>query len=504
MELGLEVDDRPERGRRDGALAEELQRWLLAALYPFADGTSFDVLARALAPLGCRRADLAEVLAGMAASSLVSTKGADGTARYQVPEAGRANLGGQRWLASRLHGTARQHVAWCKELVSGADEALSCGPGQKRWLERLAPEQANLGAVLRFALRSGDTATAALVASELCAFWELRGPLQETRLLISEVLGAGAMPVGARARQGRRDHEEQLAVQALGAFQVLRSGKPVNLPPQVARLVKLVVVGHGQVHVEQAVESLWAEVPPKIGKRRLRNVLSKLSSHAGPLVVREGEVLRLGPRVTVDAYRFEAAAREALSALNGARGTDAIADALAAHGLYVGELLPEDRYEDFAIVARERLRWLHLRLLDTAGAAAAKAHDGATVERCLRAALEIDPTDEGRYLALARYLLSSGRPSAANHVLAMARELLSRLELPVTPALLRLDQALRAHAERASAPLPPVSGAPEGELAAHADLATAHPWGATLAEASAGRASEPRNLVGPVPGGQRG
>ena len=688
VEPGLEVDEHPEGARYDRAPAEEQGRWLLAALYPFTGGASFDAVARTLAPLGWRRVDLAQALASMAASSLVITQDVDGTARYEIPEAARASLGQERWLEGCLHEAARQHVAWCRDLVGGAEEALSCGPGQKRWLERLGLEQANLSAGLSFALRSGDIATAALLASELCAFWELRGPLQEARLLVSEVLSGGPLVVQARARlldglgrialrqgdcgtacsalqqaitaanaghsplasararshlglaelcsgradlarrvveqalaeldqldspadvarawstralialgqgrlgagladlerctalqvatgdlagwatsllyrslahlrakdadsvvkdahqaaqvfselgdqggmagcllvaaiatsagrpalslqlaglsqqlqrasgivpvpalpqmagtalhsakravgsragqllgrgatlsplevlaracqQGRLDDDEPLAVQALGAFQVLRSGKPVHLPPQVARLVKLVVVGGGQVHVEQAVESLWAEVAPKRGKRRLRNVLSKLSSAAGPLVLREGDALRLGPRVTVDAHRFECAARHALSALNGGGGADAIAEALAAHGLYAGELLPEDRYEDFAIVARERLSWLHLRLLDAAGAAAAEAEDGATVERCLRAALDIDPTDEGRYLALARYLISSGRLSAANQVLATARELLTRLELPVTPAVFRLEQELRAPAPSA-------------------------------------------------------
>jgi DNA-binding SARP family transcriptional activator len=685
MEPPLEVDEHPEGARYNRATAQETRRWLLAALYPFTGGASFDAVARTFAPLGWRRVDLAEALASLAASSLVITQDVDGTARYGIPEAARASLGQERWLEGRLQEAARQHVAWCRDLVGGAEEALSCGPGQKRWLERLGLEQANLSAGLSFALRSGDLATAALLASELCAFWELRGPLQEARLLITEVLSSGPLVVEARARlldglgrvalrqgdcatarsafrqairaanaghhplasararshlglaelcsgrqdlacrvveealaeleqldspadiarawstralialgqgrlsagfadlersialqvatgdlagsatsllyrslahlrgkdaesvvkdahqaaqvfselgdqggiagclsvaaiatsagrpalslqlaglsqqlqrasgtvpvpampqmagtaphsskravgsqggqllgrgatlsplealaqacqQGHLDDEEPLAVQALGAFQVLRGGKPVHLPPQVARLVKLVVAGGGQVHVEQAVESLWAEVAPKRGKRRLRNVLSKLSSTAGPLVLREAEALRFGPRVTVDAHRFECAARQALSALHGGGGTHAIAEALAAHGLYAGELLPEDRYEDFAIVARERLSWLHLRLLDATGAAAADADDGATAERCLRAALDIDPTDEGRHLALARYLVSSGRLSAANQVLANARDLLARLELPITPAVLQLEQILRAPA----------------------------------------------------------
>lgn len=266
--------------------------------------------------------------------------------------------------------------------------------------------------------------------------------------------GAALSPLEALARAagpteaGPDDGRPSAYVQALGGFQVLRDGKALLLPPQVARLVKLVIVGGGQVHVEQAAESLWPEVAPALGKRRLRNVLSKLRSAAGSLVARDTSTLRLGPRVEVDALRFEAAAREALGALSVGGGEGGIAKALEAHRLYSGDLLPEDRYEDFAIVARERLSWLHLRLLDAAASAAAEAHQDRTVEHCLRAALEIDPTDEDRYVALARHLMSRGRHAAASQVLAKAREVLTRLGLPASSALLRATVSPR-HEPRA-------------------------------------------------------
>jgi len=265
----------------------------------------------------------------------------------------------------------------------------------------------------------------------------LRSPL--------DALADACGPVGQE--QPDRD-QPQAFVQVLGGFQVLWGGAAVHLPPQVGRLVKLVAVSGGQVHVEQAIELLWPEVAPALGKRRLRNVLSKLTRAAGPLVVRAASTLRLGPGVTVDALRFEAAARRALSAARAQVGKDGIGEALAAHRLYSGELLPEDRYEDFAIVVRERLRWLHLRLLDAGAAAAAEAQDYRTAEDCLRAALEIDPTDEDRHVALARHIMSQGRLAAATQALATARTLLASLGLPVSPALLRTEQELLARSQR--------------------------------------------------------
>ena len=669
---------------QDDARADEVERGLLAALYLFPGGASFGTLARASGPLGWRQVEVAEALARLVAGSLVTLRALDGTARYEILGGARASLCGEQWAQDRLGEAARRHLAWCQDLVAEAEEALSCGPGQRAWLERLALEEANLSAGLGFALRSGDIAAAARLASGLCGFWELRGQLQEAATLISRVLCSGPLAAGARARlldgfgrlalrqghyeaarhafeqalgaataegaplalararahlglaelclgcpdlarsavaqalaeldqldspadlargystralvaledgcsgdaladldrstdlqvgtgdlagwatsllyrslaqllrkdadgavrdarqaarlflelgdQGstaacllvvagalgagcpasalelaglaqrlqqasgaapvpalRRMAETALAgarraaggqagqllrrgaalsplealarasgrglfgddgpwacVQVLGSFQVLRGGAAVRLAPQVARLVKLVVVSGGQVHVEQAVESLWPEVAPALGKRRLRNVLSKLSQAAGPLVVREGGTLRLGPGVAADVQRFQSAARQAIGALAGGGGGTGIAKALAAHDLYSGEVLPEDRYEDFAIVARERLNWLHLRLLDATAAAAADASDDATAEHCLRAALDIDPTDEGRYVALARHLIGSGRQSAASQVLSRARGLLARLGFPVSPALIQLEQVLRA------------------------------------------------------------
>ena len=667
---------------QDDARTDGAEGGVLAALHPFPGGASFATLARALGPLGWHRVEVAEALVRLVAGSLVTLRTLDGTARYEIPGEARAGLGRGRCSQDRLGEAARRQLTWCEDLVMGAEEALSCGPGQRAWLERLALEETNLSAGLGFALRSGDTAAAARLTSALCGFWELRGPLEEASTLVSRVLGGGPLAAGTRARlldgsgrlalrQGHHEaahhafeqalgaaaaegaplvlarsrahlglaelclgypglarsvveqalaelyeldspadiarahstralvaleegcagdalaeldhsvalqtgtgdlvgwatsllyrslahlrrectdealedaqraaqifselgdqggvvpcllaaavalsggrpgaalelgalserlqrdfgalavpalhglagtalaramraaggrpgrllrrgaplspleaiaraigpglldaHTPWACVQALGGFQVLRGDAAVRLAPQVARLVKLVVVGDGQVHVEQVVESLWPEVAPARGKRRLRNVLSKLSQAAGPLVVRRGSTLRLGTGVAADVQRFQSAARRALGALGRGAGAAAIAEALAAHELYTGELLPEDRYEDFAIVARERLDWLHLRLLDAAATAAADASDDATAEHCLRAALDMDPTDEGRYVALARHLIGSGRHSAASQVLTRARGLLARLDFPLPPALLQLEQVL--------------------------------------------------------------
>lgn len=239
--------------------------------------------------------------------------------------------------------------------------------------------------------------------------------------------------------------EPWASVEALGRFQVRHYGRPVHLAPQVARLVKFVAVAGQPVHVEQAIETLWPEVDPERGRRRLRNVLARLHRAAGPIVTREGQALVLAPGVALDAIRFRDEARQAVAALAaGEDGPAARRQARIAAALYTGDLLVEDLYEDWAAGSRERLRRLRLRVLDAWAAAASAEGDQAEAEACLRGGIEADPTDEGRYLSLARLLAGSGRTAAAAAVLSRARAMVGELGLPISTAAVELDATLRA------------------------------------------------------------
>ena len=96
--------------------------------------------------------------------------------------------------------------------------------------------------------------------------------------------------------------------------------------------------------------------------------------------------------VTVDAVRFEQLARVAV------REGDPVAarDALA---WYRGELLPGDRYEEWAADRREMLHLRHLDVLRVAGE--------------WRELVELDPTDEEAHVELMRRHLDAGDGAAA-------------------------------------------------------------------------------------------
>lgn len=263
--------------------------------------------------------------------------------------------------------------------------------------------------------------------------------------------GAAMEPADALARSGAEGlagppdpgGEPWASVETLGRFRVCRHGRPVRLAPQAARLVKLVAAGRGAAHVEQVMESLWPEVDPDVGRRRLRNVLARLHREAGPVVVREDQALVLADGVAMDAQAFETEARQAVLALTGGdHGPAARGRARAAARLYRGDFLAEERYEPWASAPRERLARIRLRLLDAWAHAAAQAGEPAEAEACWRVAIEADPTDEGRYLGLARLLAGSERPAAAAAVLARARAMAEELGVRPSPALEELDRTM--------------------------------------------------------------
>ncbi len=235
-----------------------------------------------------------------------------------------------------------------------------------------------------------------------------------------------------------------LVVEALGDFRLLRAGRSVELSPQPARLVKLVVAAGRPLHVEEAIDALWPEAAPSTGRTRLRNTLSRLTRAAGRVIVREGESLRLAREVVVDAHRFERAARRALDMLaGGGDPAGALGEARAVIAMYRGDLLVDEPYEAWAHRSRECLRRLMLQLLEDAAEAALAAGEPDEGEALLRVALQMDPLDEARYMQLAQLLASLQRCTAAMQVIEQARAAAQEIGLPLAKPLSQLEYDLR-------------------------------------------------------------
>ncbi|MEE1813360.1 ATP-binding protein [Streptomyces sp. BE133] len=286
---------------------------------------------------------------------------------------------------------------------------------------------------------------------------------------------AHSAPTGATAPR-------RLRIQLLDGFRVERDGgAPVAVHWRRSggrTLVKLLAVTPGgRLHRDRVMDTLWPDAPREAALRSLRVTLHAARHALEPelpprtassYLHTEGDLLRLDPElVRVDADAVEEAALCALAS----EEPEALGSALTALGR---ELLPEDRYADWAEERRRRLAALRARIVPVlAGRCMAAGQQERAVE-VLRAELDRVPTDEELQLRLARVLLDASRPRQAVRQYHVAREILME-ELGVLPgaefeALLR--EALDALVPRRSGasgrtvrtpqPLPPPVRRPYG------------------------------------------
>jgi DNA-binding SARP family transcriptional activator len=197
----------------------------------------------------------------------------------------------------------------------------------------------------------------------------------------------------------------RLSVHLLGAFEVRVDGRDVPAGAwrhrRAAELVKLLALSpRHRLHREQVIDALWPELSPDAGAANLRKAAHyarrALGTEDGVILRGEHVDLAPGAEVDVDAESFERAAEEALAAGD--------PDACAAIAqLHRGELLPDDRYEDWVDQPRRRLRDLHLRLLRRAGLWERVVAEEPTDEAAVRALMRLNADAGNRSEALAHY-----------------------------------------------------------------------------------------------------
>src|SRR4051812_17013610 len=138
----------------------------------------------------------------------------------------------------------------------------------------------------------------------------------------------------------------------LGGFAASVDGAPVAdgawRLKKARELVKLLAPPPGhRIHREQAMDALWPDLGSEAAANNLNQAVyvTRRALEAGAIEVRD-EMLRL--EAEVDADLFELAAADA-------RRTQTAAAYRAALAIYRGELLPENRYEDWASERRDEL-----------------------------------------------------------------------------------------------------------------------------------------------------
>ncbi len=242
-------------------------------------------------------------------------------------------------------------------------------------------------------------------------------------------------------------HNSQLRVVLLGDFQVWVGDRSVE--PSVWRLskardlIKLLALSRGwRKQRDEVLDLLWPDRDMDAAANNLYQVLHAarraIDSAGGDgraLLSLEAETLVLCPGggLSVDVEEFESAARHALV-------SQTRLDYETALNLYPGELLPDDRYSDWAIGRREILHRLNLDLMRGLANALEDSGEANAAADLLRQILVEDPTNESAHRELMRLYAKAGERSAA----ARQYDVLERVlqdELGVAPD--KTSQSLR-------------------------------------------------------------
>ncbi|HEU5433216.1 MAG TPA: AAA family ATPase [Thermomicrobiales bacterium] len=264
------------------------------------------------------------------------------------------------------------------------------------------------------------------------------------------------------------DDAANLTIGLLGGFRVQVGRREVADSEWRLRkarsLVKLLALAPGrQLHREQLLETLWPEQDPDAAANNLHKAVYIARRALEPDLAAarwsrylhlQGDSLVLRPpgTLTIDIDEFERATATALRSGDPAAYDDAVA-------LYAGDLLPEDRYEDWAAARRDELRACCLSLwLALAGLREARGEPAAAVE-ALRRLVADDPAHEEAHVALTHLHALAGRRHQALRQDQQLRDGLRR-ELDADPA----PSSDRLYQDILAGRLTPAAGADPGPM----------------------------------------
>ena len=256
------------------------------------------------------------------------------------------------------------------------------------------------------------------------------------------------------SRDTAPDEVQGLRIYLLGGFRVMVGQRTIGEAEWRLRKAKslvkmLALVSNHSYHREQVLEQLWPDLEPEAALNNLHRVIHVarhvLEPHLGPsqrpaYLRFQDDILKLSPSLPlwIDVEQFEAAR-------NAIRHAQEPAPYLAAIELYSGDLLPEDRYEDWAIRRRERARQSYLTLLDDVAQIyiTRKEYDAA-IETLQKLVAE-EPVLEEAHLRLSRLYARTGQRYQALRQYQQLRDALKR-ELDAEPAteIQRLYQDIRS------------------------------------------------------------
>jgi predicted ATPase/DNA-binding SARP family transcriptional activator/DNA-binding CsgD family transcriptional regulator len=282
------------------------------------------------------------------------------------------------------------------------------------------------------------------------------------------LLGRNQAVSGAARGGARLGDPETLYIQLLGRFQVRVGSRVIEDDGwplrKAAVLVKLLALTPGHhLHRERIMDLLWPDLASRAAANNLRYVLHNARRTLEPdtgtpshyLHLRDEQLtLSSAGRLWVDVEAFEDAAATA-------RRARVPAAYRVALDLYEGDLLPGDRYEEWAEGRRAELRALYLTLLSELVELHEEREEHGPAAEVLGRVVVEEPAHEEAHVSLMRLYAASGRRGEALRQYERLREVLRR-ELATEPdaASQRLHEEISA-GRFLQARSPPTRPAPE-------------------------------------------
>lgn len=244
----------------------------------------------------------------------------------------------------------------------------------------------------------------------------------------------GAKRASARARSVaaavRSGNESELTVQVLGGFGVVRNGFAVPSSAwqsKVARdLFKMLVVARGRpLPREVLIDRLWPGESGERANNRLSVALSTIRNICDPDRSRLADFVVVADRdsvavdlthMNVDVERFLVDVKRGRSLVRQGHRDQGLALLRLAETLYVGDLLQEQPYADWAVALREEALTGYLAIAALLAEADSLGGDFASAASRFLRMLERDPYNEHAHLGAVRALRSAGHYGPAQRL----------------------------------------------------------------------------------------
>ena len=204
---------------------------------------------------------------------------------------------------------------------------------------------------------------------------------------------------------------------------------------------------------EVLMEVFWPGSPPEASRNSLNVAIHGLRRTLRtitdlPVIVYEGGGYRINRdlRLWLDVEAFDSRVESGRRFEDAGETDKAMRDYEFAGGLYRGDFMAEDPYEDWAALTRERLRLAHLDALGRLSSLYFDAgHFTACASLCQRI-IESDPCREDAHRRLMRCYSRQGQPHLAlMQYRACARALTAELGVETDPTTRELHEHIRRH-----------------------------------------------------------